>query len=263
MAIAKTDFTVDFQETPFLETSTTAAHLRRLNWRSEILLTRNLHAVQDKKVLDLACHDGRFSYACLALGARRVTGVEGRAHLVEHARKNLSDLQYGSEKVDFVHADLFDYLVNVKPGDFDTILCFGVFYHMIKQIELLQQISRIKPAHFILDTFVAKEHTPKIDLWRIDIALRRLARSFRNTLCSKKANEGCLVFKYENYQKDGATIDPAGLIAWPSRSLMDALFRYYGFTHSDIDWRRQHIDCWDRIKDYKTGKRASWIAEIT
>ena len=253
------NFTVNFQQTPFLETSKIAPHLNRLNSRCEVLLTRNRQAIQDKKVLDLASHDGRFSYACLELGARHVTGVEGRSHLVNLADKSLSHLGYNSDKFRFVTGDLFDFLQNVEPGEFDTILCFGVFYHMIKQIELLQQISRIKPAHFILDTFVAREHTEKIDFWRIPTALRRLFRAVNDTLRHKKRNAGCMVFKYEKSAKDGATIDPAGLIAWPTGSLVEVFFQYYGFEFESIDWHKQNITDWSRINDYKTDKRLSWI----
>ena len=259
----KNNFTVNFNETPFLETSYVASHIERLNWRSEVLLANNREAIANKRVLDLASHDGRFSYACLALGARHVTGVEGRAHLVSRADESLSSLGYAREKFHFVHADLFDYLQDVEPGSFDIILCFGVFYHMIKQVEFLRQISRIKPAHLILDTFVAKEHTEKVDFWRIHLALRRMIRAVGDTFRNRKRNAGCLVFKYERSQKDGATIDSSGLIAWPTGSLVEVLLRYYGFEFKDIDWHGQAIDDWSRIKDYKTGKRLSWIAQPT
>ena len=75
----KSDFYVDYKDTPFLETGKIKAEALpyRLNWRCEILLTRNQEAINGKRILDLASHDGVFSYACLKLGASHVTGVEG------------------------------------------------------------------------------------------------------------------------------------------------------------------------------------------
>ncbi len=72
---------IDFTDTQFLETSKTAAFANRLNWRAEILLSRNREVIEGKSVLDLASHDGRFSWACLELRASRVVGVEGRQEL--------------------------------------------------------------------------------------------------------------------------------------------------------------------------------------
>ena len=85
-------FDVNFSNTVFTETSQVWAYPDRLNWRCELLLTRQKHVVEGKRILDLASHDGRFSYACLKLGAKHVTGVEGRPHLVEHAKNNLSTM---------------------------------------------------------------------------------------------------------------------------------------------------------------------------
>jgi SAM-dependent methyltransferase len=252
---------VDYSQSAFLETSRVAAKMNRLNWRAEVLLARNREAVEGKTVLDLACHDARFSYACLKLGAQRVQGVEGRDHLVENARKNLAELGYGTDKCGFACGDLFDYLASVEPGQFDTILCFGVFYHTIRQIELLQQIKRIRPRYFILDTFVEKEQSARIATDRIDTTLGRLGKATTDLVRGKSRNVGCLVFMYENPEIEGATIDPTGLIAWPTASLVDVLFQYYGFKSQRIDWHQQGIDDWSHIKDYRMGTRLSWIAQ--
>jgi protein-L-isoaspartate O-methyltransferase len=252
---------VDYSQSPFLETSQVAAKANRLNWRAEVLLARNREAIEGKTVLDLACHDARFSYACLELGAKRVQGVEGRDHLVENARKNLAELGYGADKCDFTCGDLFDYLESVEPGQFDTILCFGVFYHTIRQLELVQQIKRIRPRYFILDTFVEKEQSVRIVTDRIDTTLGRLGKATADVVRGKLRNVGCLVFMYENPEIEGATIDPSGLIAWPTASLVDVLFQHYGFKSRRIDWHQQGIDDWADIKDYKTHRRLSWIAQ--
>ena len=65
-------FQIEFSGTPFLETSATGTDCRRLNWRAEILLTRNQDAIEQKRILDLASHDGRFSFGALEMGAKYV-----------------------------------------------------------------------------------------------------------------------------------------------------------------------------------------------
>jgi len=152
----ETGFQVNYENTPFLQTSETGPHPNRLNWRCEILLTRNQKAIKGKRILDLASHDGRFSWACLELGANHVTGVEGRQHLVESATDNLMGLGYKPEEFTFIQGDIFDYLPGVKPQEFDTILCLGFFYHTVRQIELLSEIKRIQPKFMVLDTYIAK-----------------------------------------------------------------------------------------------------------
>ena len=45
-------FYINYESLPFLKTSKIAAYSNRLNWRCEILLTRNQDAIKDKKILD-------------------------------------------------------------------------------------------------------------------------------------------------------------------------------------------------------------------
>jgi len=160
-AIMKKEFHVNFSNTPFLKTSNTGCYLNRLNWRTEMLLTGAPEAIANTKVLDLASHDGRFSFACLKLGAGHVTGVEARPHLVRNARENLLTQGFSARDFSFIQSDVFEHLAGVRPGEFDTILCLGFFYHTVRQIELLREINRIKPKYFILDTHVANELTEK------------------------------------------------------------------------------------------------------
>jgi len=262
-------FSVEYENTPFLGTSKTAAHPNRLNWRCEILLTRNQVAIRGKRILDLASHDGRFSYACLELGASHVAGVEGRQHLVESAKENLVGLGYKPEQFSFLHGDVFDYLHKVKPGEFDTILCFGFFYHTVRQNELLREINRIKPGCFILDTYVArgifsanpvgsKFTRAKLTCFvRISITLKRLAQQ----IASPDKGEPCLVFSPESHVIEAATIDQIDLVAWPTKTYIEQALRNYGFRFKQLKWNRADITDWTAIEDYRTGDRVSYLAE--
>ena len=269
-------FTVDYKETPFLKTSQTAAYPNRLNWRCELILTRNADSIKGKKILDLASHDGRFSYACLKLGARHVTGIEFREHLVESSKKNLVDMGFRQDQFDFHQGDIFEFLPKVKKGEFDTILCLGFFYHTIRQIELLREFHRLAPQCIILDTNVKKELMEKDATWTeiIKRALRLIPKirpkhflkvkaTIKNTSRALQVNKSikpCLAFKSENHVKESATIDKLDIIAWPTKSFIEFIFRHHGYRINEIFWSEDEISDWIHIYDYRNRKRASYIA---
>lgn len=226
-------YRINYENTPFLQSSQTGASLDRLNFRCEILLSRNKEAIKGKRILDLASHDGRFSYACLELGARHVTGVEGRHHLVESAKKNLIDLGHKPKHFKFVQDDIFDYLHKVKPKEFDTVLCFGFFYHTIRQSELISEIRRIQTTHFLLDTLIDKD----------------------------TGGKPCLVFMPESHEIEGATIDPIDLVAWPTKTYIELILRTYGFSFEELHWSSEEVKDWREIGDYKQSIRVSYYTK--
>ena len=216
---------VDYRGTPFLETSRVYATVDRLNYVCEMLLTRNLHAIRDKNILDIASHDGTYSYACLQLGAKYVVGVEPRSHLVHDAIENLTSLGHKTSEFTFIEDDIFNYLPAIEPGQFDTILCFGFFYHTTRQTELLAQINRIKPKYFILSTRIENFKLPRSKLQGIN-----------RWECRETA--GFMAFYYENPRQDMATIEPTRLTGTPSKSLVEALLKDHGFKFKQLSWNR-------------------------
>jgi len=263
-------FLIDFENSIYLKTGQTGAYFNRLNWRCELLLSRNLEAIQNKKVLDIACHDGRFSYACLKLGAKHITGVEGRQPLVDSAKNNLETLGIPKDRYDFICGDIFDRLTDFKEGDFDTILCFGFFYHTIRQIEMLQQIKRLNPKYFILDTSVFLEsQTMKVARYVSKRGNWFLSRFRSNWLLSRLLgktlnfnflpNANYFVFRGEDSKRASNTIDSHGVLI-PTESLVERLLQIYGFKVSPILWKSNDIHNWKDLEDYKIKGRVSYIA---
>src|ERR1051326_5078973 len=255
------EFQVKYDNTPFLKTSKTSAHANRLNWRCELLFTRNAGIVRGNRVLDLASHDGRFSYGCLQLGAAHVTGVEVRQHLVDHSIANLTKLGYGEKQFRFVQGDIFDVLPTFAAGQFDTILCLGVYYHTIRQIELMRHIQRLQPAHFVLDTYIVRERFSV----KVSAFLRK--RKAEGRWPSNASQFGqwfrapYLLFREERYSRDGSTIDPNNIVAAPTKSLVELLLRCHGFREREILWSQAGINDWSHLDNYKVGKRVSYLAE--
>jgi len=66
-------------------------------------------------VLDLASHDGRFSFAALRCGAAHVVGIENEPDLVQRHRTNMEYYEVPADKYEILEGDI---LANFQPvGD--------------------------------------------------------------------------------------------------------------------------------------------------
>ncbi|MCW8060194.1 class I SAM-dependent methyltransferase [Agrobacterium tumefaciens] len=268
-----------FDNSVFMDSSNVAVSTNRLNWRAEVLITRNKEAFVGKRVLDLASHDGRFSHAALMCGARHVTGVEARQEHVENARKNFAELGHSEHSYTFIRGDLVAFLRELEPGQFDTILLFGVLAHLIETVEVFREIKRVAPTYFILDGWQAREKLNLVERIRNHKvteyvkATQQGGPPVRNSLTHKLTRywdvlrnpaykTGSLIFLYEDADAAGATIRKSGLMAWPSGSLIEMLFEHFGFVVHQVDWHAQGVGNWTDIGDYRSGDRASWVAQL-
>ncbi len=135
----------------------------RLAKRHTVLIEQQSDLIAGKRVLDIASHDGRWSFAALKAGASHVTGIELCPELVSTAESTFK--QYGIPKTDyrFMTGDFFDVAPKLE-GHFDTVFLFGFLYHTLKHAELFYNISRLKPGTIIVDTRVALVPGPYIEI---------------------------------------------------------------------------------------------------
>jgi cyclopropane fatty-acyl-phospholipid synthase-like methyltransferase len=138
----------------FFKTSQTSTHAGRLNLRHQAMFGDNLDIFEGARVLDIASHDGRWSFAALQAGAASVVGVEGRPELVENANQTFEHYGVDPARYRFVAGDLFHVLAE-EPGEFDVVLCLGFLYHTLRYNELFARIRQFNPKHLIIDTQVA------------------------------------------------------------------------------------------------------------
>jgi Methyltransferase domain len=142
-----------FEQFPrFYWTSSTAPTTARLNLRYEAIFAENPDIFEGASVLDLASHDGRWSLAALATGARSVIGIEARPELVAAATENLAEYGYGPDRVRFITGDMHE-LLSTQDFDADVVLCLGFLYHTLRYNELFDGIRRTGARHLIIDTF--------------------------------------------------------------------------------------------------------------
>ncbi len=128
-----------------------ATSRRRLNLRYEAIIGENKDLFEGARVLDIASHDGRFSMAALAAGAKSVVGIEARSNLVDQAVANLTHYGQDPDRFRFIVGDVHEVL-NSEDLEVDVVMCLGFLYHTLRFNELLHGIRRTGAAHLVLDT---------------------------------------------------------------------------------------------------------------
>jgi hypothetical protein len=149
----------------FMEVSDLTPRADRLNERYEAVFGSNLDIFDGARVLDLASHDGRYSFAALKAGAAHVTGVEVRQSLVDKGKETFAFYGQDSDTYRFVCGDVFEVLAREK-FDVDVVLCLGYLYHTYRHTELMYRIHELDPTHLIVDTMVAPGTGPILSMNR-------------------------------------------------------------------------------------------------
>ncbi len=221
----------------FFETSETTAFANRLNERHRAIIDSNRNAIVGKRVLDIASHDGRWSFAALKAGAAHVTGIEARAHLVEAAEESLTQLGMPRDRFQFIQGDAFKALDQIEQGSIDTVTCLGFFYHVTDHMALLSQIERLKPQHVIIDTAVAADPR-NIVLWQVE------NHEFESDAVKTS---------------DSQKVVLAGI---PSKAALDLMLSSFAWKPQYYDWKKAGIQNWTHIEDYQEGTRVTLHVDV-
>lgn len=143
-----------------------AKDVHRMNMRHAFIIEPFLKDLGGARVLDLAAHDGRWSYALAAAGALEVIGVEVRPELVSQ----FSDMPQDGHaaKVELRVGDLFDALQNYvrEEQTFDVIAIYGVLYHVMDHFLLLRRVTALRPKLVIVDSEFITGSSPMIQMVR-------------------------------------------------------------------------------------------------
>jgi SAM-dependent methyltransferase len=150
---------VFFDDYPrFRQTSQVAASKARLNLRYEAIIGANRDILAGARVLDLACNDGRWSFAALQSGASHVRGIEARPELCEQARQTMERYGVAPGTYRFDCGDIYEQLRDAM-FEVDVVLCLGYLYHTYRDTELLHHLRRLDPRYLIIDTHVIAGET--------------------------------------------------------------------------------------------------------
>jgi SAM-dependent methyltransferase len=148
----------------FYETSRTTPQPDRLNLRYEAIIGENEDILQGARVLDIASHDGRWSFAALKAGAAHVVGIEAKQELTDNAATTFDRYGVDAGTYEFICGDIFEVLAT-QSFDVDVVMCLGFLYHTLRYNELLSHIRGLNPKHVIVDTSViARGRGPLVQL---------------------------------------------------------------------------------------------------
>jgi hypothetical protein len=209
----------------FVDTSETGRVAERLNARYVALIHTNRHLIEGAEVLDLASHDGRFSFAALKNGAARVIGIEHDPTLIAKSRDNMQYYGVQPSQYHFITGDIFDCFDDIQHCD--VVFCFGIFYHINNHLLLLSKIAAAAPRSLIIDTNISRLEPPVIEL--------------RNPLGGANPRLG------------------GQLEGYPSKAALDAMLSTFGWTYEYFDWENSGLAEHQQLQDYRTGRRVSAV----
>jgi len=228
-----------FDEYPcFYKTSIVGSTPNRLNSRYRAMIQANLDCINGCSILDIASHDGRWSFAALKNGARHVLGIEARHDLVDAAVNTFELENLGNDRFTFIENDIYKQLPKIQPGSIDTVFLFGFFYHTMHHHLLLGSIAALRPKHVILDTRVFPSGDPVIHITAED------------------TDEPGNVFP--------SPVDhlKTSLVGYPSRAAMELMLENFGFRFHYFDWLSMPVSNWENIEDYRDGLRTTLRASL-
>ena len=123
------------------------------NLKMKMVLPWIQSQVRGKRVLDLFCANGAFSFQAALAGAREVVGVEfskDRTQCAEFLASTLSGRIHCTTPT-FIAGDVYD-LARVFKEPFDVVLCLGGLYHIPDPPFVLTQIRIVTTETLIVQT---------------------------------------------------------------------------------------------------------------
>ena len=224
----------------FLATSETANNPQRLGIRHLAMFRHNQPLFAGSRVLDIASHDGRWTFAALQANAAHATGIEVRPELVKNAEENFAHYGVSSERYQFVNADVFEVLASPREYDLevDVVMCLGFIYHTLRYADLFQGIRALDAEHLLIDTAVYADPDNVVKVFAEDVSRE----------CSAGANP----------QMHAGRM----LTGRPSASALELMLSMYGFevVHR-YDWaatcaKYPNVKA---ISAYRSGRRVTWL----
>jgi 2-polyprenyl-3-methyl-5-hydroxy-6-metoxy-1,4-benzoquinol methylase len=247
----------------FYATSKTGADADRLHDRYRAIVEFNKNIIEGTRVLDIASHDGRWSFAVLKAGAKHVTGIEIRPYLVENSTQNMQGQHIGDDQYQFICGDVLEEIARLQVGRFDVVLCLGYLYHTIHIPQLIQQIGRLKPKHVIVDTQIGVPvgfHEPPD--W-LELSDGRYGKFFMHELCKFLSAQPLILLHEDETQREGMAVyreseDPWVPVGYPTKGALEFLLDKAGFAEfTYYDWLNASLGNWVPSFDYRMGYRVT------
>lgn len=209
-------------------------HIEALNQRSYFLMKQHPSFFENSGVLDLGCHFGTWSYLSLQLGAKRITGIDSDAKLIDQANKFFHHYQIPSKKYSFLKQDVMTYLREQPDHSVDVILCMGLLYYLPDPYFALQEMTRVCRKGLVLDTFTAK----------YGLIQGKDAEINRPKFNEESLQIPLLLYSLTQSDKRGYTVapklkprkKPLSFLTTPTLPLLELWFQSLNLDAQKVDW---------------------------
>ena len=221
----------------------------RLNARYEAIIEQNRKAFNGARVLDIASHDGRWSFAALEAGASHATGIEVRPELLAAAEKNMDALAVGRDRYRFEIGDVFERSDVFKRG-YDIVMCLGFLYHTARHEELFDLIRRTQAKLVIIDTGISKLEGNFLEIRQDVVDHPAMGHS------------------------DTGVVGGKILVGRPTKGAVCMMLSHFGYEVTIVDWADlikrtgakvamgKPIGANNPLKDYANGTRTTFKATL-
>jgi hypothetical protein len=207
--------------------------IHRLNKRHGFLITPYESEIAGSRVLDLAAHDGRWSYALSSAGAAEVLGIEWRPELI--AQFDAYPAGDAKDRVKLVQGDVYEAIPElIREGrTFDVVSVYGLYYHLMDHYGLLKLIKQLSPRLVIIDSEFFRSP---------DAAVRMQVEETDNALNS---------IEHEPGQEQA----PVG---FPSQAAVEMMANSLGYDVTWADWETLPHDERDGLFAYFREEQRHW-----
>ena len=144
--------------------------IERLAQRHRLIIEPFADQIKGARVLDLAAHDGRWSYALAHAGASEVIGVEARQDLIDRFT-HFPQTAFKS-RISLTKNDIFSELERQIATNerFDVVAVYGIFYHIMDHFRLLSMIHKLNPSLVIIDSEFIKADNAIVQVLKEEIS---------------------------------------------------------------------------------------------
>jgi len=201
----------------------------RLLERHKRIVDANNDAITGKSVLDIAANNGRWSFAAIEAGATNVVSIEGREDRVAVAHEIFEKLGF-RKRIKTNTGDMYEWLRENRGLEINTILCLGIFYHVMDHYMLLKYMTAFNPETMIIDSC--------------------FVRSFRNSVHIKWEDPNLHTSALPMHQ--GQKREIVGVV---SLGLMIQMAWNLGYNCRPVPWNPAEVKFKSPVHDYLIGRR--------
>ncbi len=144
----------------YLPDEARAVHDTRLQMMQSCLHAHYGEIPEATTAIDLACHQGYFSHHLSTMGHQQVTGIDARKEHIDDA--SLICEAMGHQNIQFQQRDVFS-LTPETDGQFDTVLMFGLLYHLENPVGALRVAKSLCKQVCLVETQVGPHVSGQLD----------------------------------------------------------------------------------------------------